>query len=239
MASRFIIMICIGCLSLGSVAAQSGNAIGIRIGSAGVGFEIGGLSTDEVQAGFSAQLVKDWFKTERGFIRGRLGLLSQWTGTTLTNPGATSSARSHQLSVGIGRGHRITHGPFAMVFGADANLVLLPAGLVKQSSDQSDGTRISTTRQRVVTRGWGMDAGVFLELHWNLRRNLWIGLEQNFNFGFRYAQSEQRKTYEEVDIQTGSSENSFSSKTKRETGFYHPFYYSPPLFSLTYRLGDK
>lgn len=239
MANRIIILaLAFGLAGLGAIA-QSGNPIGIRIGSAAAGFGVGRVEVEGVKAGFSAQVVKDWYKSPHGFVRGRLGLETLWAGSVFSTDFSTQSHKTYQFAVGVGRGHRVTHGPFALTYGADAALILLPFQQNKYNRDENDGTTAATIRNRKRTMGLGFDAGVFVEMEWNIRRNIWIGLQQNFHFGVRYTHTEERRTSEVLTIQTGVTRHLFESETNGKTKFSHPFSFTPPLFSLTFRPGAK
>ena len=239
MANRSIILALVFCLSGLGAMAQPGNAIGIRIGTASTGFGLGEAKVEGVLAGLSAQVVKDWYKSPQGFVRGRLGLETRWAGSAFRTDFSTDSHKTYQFAVGIGRGHRVTHGPFALTYGADAALILLPFQQNKFNRDESDGTTAATIRNRTRAMGLGFDAGVFVEMEWNIRRNIWIGLQQNFHFGVRYTQTETRHSAESLTIQTGATQHRFESTTSGQSKFSHPFSFTPPLFSLTFRPGGK
>ena len=217
--------------------AQQSNSLGFRLGSFNTGLSFEG--DDGVNFGLSGQVVKDWARGEQGFLRGRLGLSTAWSGTAFYRKDMRTSNNVHSLMVGIGRGKRKEIGPFALTYGADALVDFKPVARRLYQDRFETSQELQLQRNGSVGWGVGAAAGIFLQLEWNIRKNIWIGFEQTFRLSYSYDYVQVYNERTNTDLQTGVETHGFASTSYSTTRIAHPFQFTSPLFSVTFRPGGK
>jgi hypothetical protein len=230
-------------LLLGSVTnslqGQNNNSFGLRFGNFNAGISSGASSDSEnsVQGGLALELVRDWATGTAGFWRGRLGL-NFGIGSESVGPG-TRTTLGAGAAIGIGRGHRVDLGPFAFSYGGGGALGFYPINQSRSAYISSDGT---TNYEQITESNYssvGLSGDVFLQLEWNIHRNIWIGIENRFVCSARYNRNASTYTNLTTPVAGGAGLVTETTSSTSWVSFSHPFGMPSPLFSLTFRPGGN
>lgn len=223
-----------------TLQAQDGNSFGIRLGYFNPQFastKTQSGSSSDFQGGLGIQLVKDWAREGQSFWRGRLGLGLSTSRSPLGNPDNFNSSNSVSTYVGLGRGRRIELAPFALSYGGEFGIGVRPYSQAKNYAVYSEPTFRTESTSIVRQPNASLNAGIFLQLDWNITRNIWLGIEQRLIASVNYN----REAYETVYsiTQNGNTITNRETRKSNAWSFGSPFYFPAPLFSLTFRPGGN
>lgn len=220
---------------------QNDNSFGIRIGTFNPTFATtkdDGDASSRFAGDLRVQLVRDWATGEAGFWRGRVGLSLAASRNPLGVEDAYSRTSYLGASIFVGRGRQIDLAPFSLSYGGEVGLGVVPHDLGESYFRSFSGgtTYESTTAIRNVQGR--VSAGVFLQLDWNIHRNIWIGMEQRFIASAVCSSWTQTNTF--TTTPTGGSASTNTTETQQsEWNFLQPFQIPYPLLSITFRPGGK
>jgi hypothetical protein len=223
-----------------TLQAQDGNSFGIRLGSFDPSFSSyrtqNGTSRS-FAAGMNVQVVKDWAREGQGFWRGRLGLGFSASKSPLSNPNAYTTNNAFSTSIWLGRGRRIEFAPFALSYGGEFGIGMQPYNQSKSYFAYGDAFSSYETSSTIQQPSASLNAGVFLQLDWNIHRNIWIGIEQRLYASVNYSQESYESVY--AITQNGGTTTTVENRNTNSWSFGNPFYIPTPLFSLTFRPGGN
>lgn len=220
---------------------QAQNSWGIRVGSFDPTFTFQkdtNSNYSRFDGNLSAQVVRDWAKGDAGFWRGRLGLSLYAAADPLGNQSYYNRSSQLYTSVSLGRGHRIDLAPFAFSFGGEVGIGFSP--YTRRKSYNVSNLPGLTTELTQISRNFqgSLGAGMFLQLDWNIHRNIWIGVEQRFLASVVYRTGKLTRTTNSTP-DGGSTTTTTEINTQKSFGFAHPFQIPSPLFSVTFRPGGN
>lgn len=223
------------------VHGQNDNSLGIRVGTFNPTFvstKDDNGATSRFGGDLSLQLVRDWATGEAGFWRGRVGLSLAASRNPLGNEDNYSRSSSLGASIFVGRGRRIDLAPFSLSYGGEVGLGVVPHDLAQSFDRNTLGGTTSESSNSIRNVQGRIGAGVFLQLDWNIHRNIWIGMEQRFIASVVYSSTTQTTTF--TTTPTGGSASTNTTETKQsEWNFSQPFQIPFPLLSITFRPGGK
>ena len=223
-----------------TLQAQDGNSFGIRLGYFNPKFastktQVG--SSSDFSGGLSIQLVKDWAREGQSFWRGRLGLGLSTLKSPLSSPDNFYSSNSVSTYLGLGRGRRIELAPFALSYGGEFGIGVRPYNQAKNYYSYSDPLSSYESTNINGNPSASLYGGIFLQLDWNIHRNIWIGIEQRLTASVNYYQETYRSEFSST--QNGITTTTRETSKSTSWSFGSPFYFPSPLFSLTFRPGGN
>lgn len=223
-----------------TLQAQDGNSFGIRLGYFNPQFtstKTQVSSSSDFSGGLGIQLVKDWAREGQNFWRGRLGLGLSTSRSPLSNPNNFNSNNSISTYVGIGRGRRIELAPFALSYGGEFGIGVRPYSQSKSYAAYSESAFSTESTTTYNQPNASLNAGIFLQLDWNITRNIWFGIEQRLMASVNYGR--EVYAYEYSITQNGNTTTTRETRKSTAWSFGSPFYFPSPLFSLTFRPGGN
>jgi hypothetical protein len=231
---------------LGSVTqvlqAQNTPSFGLRLGNFNSQYwrqQSEGQGPTRLDGGLGAQLVRDWARGESGFIRGRLGLSLNATKETFVGTPNYANELAFGASVALGRGRTVKLGSFAFHFGGEGELGVAPYSQRYAYSVSPNSAALRESFQTVAQQSLRASAGAFLQLDWNIHRNIWIGVEQRSLFSLAFVREKQREDFSSTPLSGGTTTTLIEESTSNYLAFSHPFDFPTPMFSITFRPGGK